>query len=315
MATLTDAQLRGLLTKSSYNGLPQDQAQSVLLNLYRKLQSGTGNGTQHLADITDMFGADVGQQIAASFTPSTPIPSAPPTPSTSPTPTPSTPTSSSTPEPQALPSAPITTTNPAGGFSPGDNPKYGDINGDTARIIAEAELQKQLAGETLLSQSNARKNYLTDLGKLLEEQQTRQLSSELPGIYEDLNTRGLLRSSDLGNQLSRRQQELAAITSAKLAEQGLAYNDEYTSGLGNIENTYLGARNSALSRRFSLEDLDTNIKASKELGFALQPQPQSNGKGSMGLLGASTGASIGSAFGPAGTAIGGALGGVFGSAR
>lgn len=234
-----------------------------------------------------------------------PVTSGSPTPPAGTTPPPTTTPSGSITD--ALPSAPVTATSPQGGITG---------TGDETRLLAEAELQKQLASQTLQSQYSARQKYLTDLSGLLQTQQNQQLSSELPGVYEDLNTRGLLRSSDLGNRLSLRQKELAAITSSALAQQGLGYSDEYTSGLGNIENAYLGARSGAIQRAFSVDDYRRSIEASKQLGFALQPQQQQSSPGKGGALsGAATGAFAGSKLGPWGGAIGAGVGGVAGAGK
>lgn len=330
---MANIDLASLLTQPTYGGLPRSVALASLQSLSNQLYQNPHNAAEIRSQIQEMFGADVAKQVVDDALPTignqpisvqqgavapqnitvndllaqqdqasannTIIPNLNVNPALN--------------TPSSLPSVPSgniapTTTNQGGFFNAGNNTNYGNALVDTQRILAEAELQKNLASQTLTAQNDARKKYLTDLSGLLQEQQRQQLSTELPGIYEDLNTRGLLRSSGLGNELGRRQSELAAQTSSELARQGLTYSDEYTSGLGGIQNAYLGARNSALQRRFSLEDLDTNVRASKELGFALQPQPQSNSKGNT-LAGTSVGASIGSAFGPVGTAIGGIAGG------
>jgi len=272
-----------LLTQNSYGGLSKAQAAAALTSLYNQLQTNPANRESTLNQINEMFGSQIGQTLfntLPGMTPTTPSTigsgTAPTVPNVAPPLPPSGPTPSTTPTPSIdpLPSAPISTSNPAGGLFTDANPQFSNATDDINRILAEAELQKQLSGQTLVSQNEARQKYLGDLSSLLQKQQAEQLTTELPGVYEDLNTRGLLRSSALGNELGRRQSDLAKETSNKLALQGLNYNDLYTSGLGNIQNSYLGSRNSALQRRFSLEDLDTNIKASKDLGFALQPKQQ-----------------------------------------
>jgi len=274
--------LQTVLGGKGYIGLSPSQSLAMLKSLQNQMTVNPGNYKQYYDQMSEIFGPEITQQVSDEARASIQQPfssngAIPPQTSTN---SPPPPTGNTLPPPtnqflDPLPGAPVAPNNPYGGlYNPGMNPTYGDAQGDVERLVAEAELQKNLSQQTLQSQYQARSKYLTDLSGLLQQQQSQQLTQALPGVYEDLNTRGLLRSSALGNELGQRQAALAQETSNQLAKQGLSYSDQYTSGLGNIENTYLGARNAALSRRFSLEDLGTNIQASKDLGFALQPAKQ-----------------------------------------
>lgn len=232
----------------------------LLDNINSALTSKAGPGV-----ITPTASPTVAPTIAPNIAPpvsATPQPSVPGNPADN--------TSPLSPSLSATPSAPLTATSPQGGINGG---------ADENQILAEAELQKQLSGQTLTSQNDANTKYLSDLSGLLQKQQAQSMSEQLPGVYEDLNTRGLLRSSALGNSLATEAKNLTAETSNQIANQGLNYQKQYTQGLGGIENSYESARNTALQRQFSLEDFQTQLAASKALGFALQPQqPQSSGK-------------------------------------
>lgn len=214
-----------------------------------------------------------------------------------------------------LPGPAQTTTTPYGGLEGGMT----EGGFDEKKLLAEAELAKKLRGETLDQQRTLRQQMLDDLSGVLVKQQQAQLGDQMPGIYEDLNTRGLLRSSALGEKVGLEASKLARQTSEQLALRGITDRDSYIGGLGTVQDTYLTGRENALNRRFSLEDFDRQLRAGKELGAAAIPnisQPSGKGAGALqgGIGGAATGASVGGAPGAiigglAGSIGGGQLGG------
>lgn len=206
----------------------------------------------------------------------------------------------------ALPSAPVTVKSPSGGLALGNT----TAGVDEGKLLAEAELQKQLRQQTFEQQTSGRKAMLDELSGVLQKQQAGMMGDQMPGIYEDLNTRGLLRSSALGEKVGLEQSKLARQTSEQLALQGITDRNTAINDLGSIEDSYLGARGSAMQRRFSLEDFDRQVAAGEKLGAnALPNVPQSSGKASGALQGGLGGASIGATVGGApGAAIGGTIG-------
>lgn len=209
-----------------------------------------------------------------------------------------------------FPSAPVTYTSPSGGVG-GTGSEAGR---DVQKLIAEAELQKSLNKQAYDSQADQRKQYLSELSDLLIKQQQAQLNDQMPGIYEDLNTRGLLRSSALGEKVGLEASKLARQTSEQLALQGLTDRNNALTQSGKIEDQYLAGRNAAIQRGFSVEDFNRQAALSREIGTAVTPVSQNGGKGGQALSGALGGASIGANFGAPGAAVGGVLGGVLGSA-
>lgn len=206
----------------------------------------------------------------------------------------------------ALPSAPVTITTPNGGIAAG--PSVAGI--DEGKLLAEAELAKYLRTQTFEEQVSGRKAMLDELSGVLQKQQQAQLNDQMPGIYEDLNTRGLLRSSALGEKVGLEGAKLARQTSEQLALQGLTDRSLAINDLGGIEEAYLGGRGSAMSRRFSLEDFDRQVAAGEKLGAnALPNVSQPSGKGAGALQGALGGATVGGTFGGVpGAVIGGTVG-------
>lgn len=164
------------------------------------------------------------------------------------------------------------------------------------------DLQTQLGQQTLDQQAAARKQQISDLSNLLTQQAQTQYERNLPGLYEDLNTRGLLRSSDLGNQMALREQQSYQDVANQLAQQQLAYNDQYISGLGNVSNQYSSGLSSALGRELSLQDYANQIAASKELGQAVAPVQPYGGKS--GSSAATTGLGIANAASSLGQTVG-----------
>jgi hypothetical protein len=210
----------------------------------------------------------------------------------------------------ALPSAPVTVRTPNGGLALGNT----TAGIDEGKLLAEAEMQKQLRQQTYEQQVAGRKSMLDELSGVLQKQQAGMMSDQMPGIYEDLNTRGLLRSSALGEKVGLEQSKLARQTSEQLALQGITDRNSAINDLGSIEDSYLSGRGAAMSRRFSLEDFDRQVAAGEKLGANALPQiSQPSGKGSGALQGALGGGSIGASVGgPTGAVIGGLAGAIGG---
>lgn len=159
-------------------------------------------------------------------------------------------------------------------------PGTGSAQTSASQILNANDLTKTLNQQTLDQQATARKQQISDLSNLLTEQAKTQYERQLPGLYEDLNTRGLLRSSDLGNQMALKEQQSFQDVANQLAQQQLGYNDQYISGLGNINNQYTSGIGSALQREQSLQDFVTQTNAAKALGQAVAPIQPYNGKNS-----------------------------------
>jgi len=160
-----------------------------------------------------------------------------------------------------------------GGIRPGDTGSALDEK----KLIQEAELQRQLQLEQWEQANALRAQYQQELAQTLQSQMDRQFQESLPGMYEDLNTRGLLRSSALGDRMSTEQSKLAARTNEQLALQ--AIQDQYGSlgQLGGIHDQYGQARYGAIDRRFSMEDYARQIEASLKMGQAMTPMQQYSG--------------------------------------
>ncbi len=168
---------------------------------------------------------------------------------------------------------------------------------DAGQIANEAALQQQLSTQSQQGVTAQRANYLQDLTGVLNQNVQNQLNDQAPGIYEDLNSRGLLRSSALGNSMATAAKSLTANTTNQLEQQAIAGE---TADLGNdttIQNTYNQGRNSALQRQFSVEDYNNQIAAGKSLGdqYAnIKPQTPST---------KAQGTQTAAAFGPAAAAL------------
>lgn len=137
---------------------------------------------------------------------------------------------------------------------------------DSSQIANEAALQAQLATQSQQGVTAQRAKYLKDLTGLLNQNAQNQLNDQAPGIMEDLNSRGLLRSSALGNSMATAAKSLTANTTNQLAQQAIAGETSDLGNLTGIQNTYNQGRNSALQRQFSVEDYNNQLAAGKALG-------------------------------------------------
>lgn len=177
----------------------------------------------------------------------------------------------------------------------GQIPNNIDINSDRGRIELEALRQKYQL-----------KSQLGSLNNLLTKESDRQFDLSRPGLYEDLNARGLLDSSALGESLAREKGNLES-------QRQFALGQAEIGGLDAIRQMQTGG----LQRQFSLQDFDSQSALAREIA-AMQSQGQS--QGGNGLAGAFSGALGGAAIGATTTkspygAIGGAvLGGAGGYA-
>lgn len=200
---------------------------------------------------------------------------------------------------------------PSGGIEGGPT----DQGRDEKKLLQEAQFAKEQREKTLLENQGRRAGYVSEIADLLAKQQKTAFDRMTPDIMEDLNARGLLRSSALGDRLSKEQANLTADTSNRLgllaAEGKMSDLNAYNA----INEGYLGDRGSAIGRRFSLEDFARQLDAAKTLGATNAPQVSSggSGKGSGALQGAMSGAATGASVGgPWGAAAGGVIGAVGG---
>lgn len=183
--------------------------------------------------------------------------------------------------------APIFTANP------NNPPPYGGLqsnnqpaNIDAQKIAQEAALQQQLSTQAEQARASQRKQYLSDLSDVLMKAQNQQFSEDNPAILEDLNSRGLLRSSELGNALAREQKSLSATTANNLAQYGIEGQTADLNDLKGIQDTYNQARNSALQRQFSVEDYAKQVQTGKEMGADYAKLTPNQGKAGSPTTGA-----------------------------
>ena len=183
---------------------------------------------------------------------------------------------------------PQTGTPPANYEQPGIRPDMGnlDVSGaagrDVGSILDEAERARQMQTDLLTQQGVGREANRKQMAELLNQQMERQFSDQVPGYLEDLNTRGLLRSSALGDRLSTERARMGAGVNEQLAMQALRDSETGIQGMGGIQDQYLQSRQGAMGRRFSLEDYARQTQASKLLGQATAPITPYAGGGKSG---------------------------------
>ena len=231
-------------------------------------------------------------------------------------------------EPFVLPQQPgsgITNVNPPQELPP--DVGIGSLIGDPLRqqeFLTEAQRtiedfgrrQEEQLRQTFQVQEEQRSSRLDELSNFLSGAQERRYAEAVPGIQEQLNTQGLLRSSALGDALAGDRSRLEELTQESLLQQGLADREASILGVEQTIAPRLSAQTAGLERRLSLEDMTMEQALARELAAAGQPYvtQQRNPTGlQTGLQGALGGAAAGSAFGPWGSLIGALGGGTLGA--
>lgn len=180
-----------------------------------------------------------------------------------------------------------------GGLVPGTG--QGAI--DAQKLLDEAKAAYNMRTQNLGTLQTTRQEQMKKLSELLATQAESQMSDLSPAVYEDLNSRGLLRSSALGDRMATEKGKITRDISQQLAMQDLANQQEYAGQFNNIGEQYLSGREGGINRQFSLEDYARQLKASMDLGQAVAPmqQYQAGGKGE-GMASAAAASSIASSI-------------------
>lgn len=167
---------------------------------------------------------------------------------------------------------------------------------DQSVIEQESQRQAEQSRQAYEAENAIRTQRLSDLGDLLTKRENTQFSQDTPGIYEDLNSRGLLQSSELGNSLAKERAKLAAASADTLTSQGLTDRDAQIQSISDILGRSQQFQTSGLERRFTLEDFNREQDAAKALGSQYAPSVKSGNSVLSGALGgAATGAAAGAA--------------------
>jgi len=194
-----------------------------------------------------------------------------------------------------------------------------DIPIESDRFAAEREgIRQRLQTEEAQEEAaTERETGLSDLADLLTEFRGRQFKSDIPILAESAQARGQLDSSGFGNELARRQAQLASQSEQILGMQGLSDRDAEILGQLKATEGMLGFQTAGLQRQFGLDDQQANFIRQLQIANLTQPDLGGGGGKSGGqgaAQGALAGAAIGTQINPGlGTAIGaggGALAGI-----
>lgn len=181
-------------------------------------------------------------------------------------------------------------------------------------------------------QRDIRNSGIPALRKSLEDEANRQFSLDQPGLLEDLNARGLLRSSALGESLARQKGIYAGDIASRLGQAEYSNTQQSADDLNKLAAARLTAtdsdvqaiqqglinsnqlQQSGLSRQFGLQDFQTQANMARAIAAMSQPQQTGGNAMAGGFAGALGGATLGAKYGPGGAVAGGLLGGVGGYA-
>lgn len=175
---------------------------------------------------------------------------------------------------------------------PGDPLGNTVVTDPRQRQIEEEALRQEEQSRLMAEQSKAtREAQLTELADLLTKRSQEVFNLEKPGMYEDLNTRGLLRSSALGDRLSTRAQELERENQNALAQIKLGYGEQNLTDIQNILANKQGFQTAGLQARLGLEDAEAQKQLAMTLAELSKPkQPSGKTSGEKWAQGISVGA-------------------------
>jgi hypothetical protein len=161
-----------------------------------------------------------------------------------------------------------------------------DIGFDTDRYTAEREgvRQRLQQEQAATDEATKRKQYTGELANILNTENERQFKLDQPGILEDLNARGLLNSSGVGDALAKRRQELAGAAETQLAQANLADKESVLPLYRNAIQTQQNFQSAGIQRDFSLDDFLRQTNAAIQIGQSTMPQ-QPKGKSAAGQVG------------------------------
>lgn len=145
------------------------------------------------------------------------------------------------------------------------------------------------------------------LAQALTRQAQSSFQSSLPDTLEDLNSRNLLNSSGVGQEIARQQNKIATDIANQVGVIGAQDIDlasqQRAAALAGLQ----GTETSGLQRQFSLEDFIRQANVAKSIGAQMAPQSPSGKAGA--LSGGVSGLAAGAPLGLPGAALGG-LGGI-----
>lgn len=202
-------------------------------------------------------------------------------------------------------------------------PVVGDITNlvppqtpDQAVIEAEARRQEEQQRRAFEASRGLREQGLEQTAQLLARQRGQAFEQFVPQAAEQLQTRGLLQTSELENVLGREQSRLQQESETILGGARIASTQQEIADINRILAQRQGLQQAGIERRFSIEDFERQQRLAKELGAQITPEV-GGGQGSRltgALQGGVAGASAGAVGGIPGTAIGGLIGAGLGAA-
>ncbi len=157
---------------------------------------------------------------------------------------------------------------------------------DAYQLKSLQDTEEAKSRAILGEQGDLQKTRLSDLAKLLTDQQTSQFNRDIPGIANTAQGAGMLETSGFGGALANRYKDLSAATSNAIAKQGLADRDLQIQGLGAIGTNSNNLSTAGLQRTYSTEDLTRSEELARELGRMGVPAPAQQPSTSDKLIGA-----------------------------
>lgn len=169
-----------------------------------------------------------------------------------------------------------------------------DIGFDTDRFAIEREgIRQRLQTEEEAAQAKtARGSALDELAGLLNKQADEAFDVNRAGIMEDLNSRGLLRSSAVGKSFADERARQKNVSENIIAAQSISDRDADINALVQAGAAQRGFQSAGLQREFGLEDLTRSQNLAMMIAEMSKPQAKGKTSGEKWAQGATAAAPI-----------------------
>jgi len=142
----------------------------------------------------------------------------------------------------------------------------GETEGLTTEEIEDVIERERVLGEQFITgEEERRKQRRSDLSGLLTTSREQAFSENAPEILESLSSRGLLRSSAVGEELAGEQSRLQQISENFLSTQALSDVDAISGFKQGALGREIDLRRKGKEREFSLEDFGREASLAREL--------------------------------------------------
>jgi len=157
------------------------------------------------------------------------------------------------------------------------------IGSDRFAIEKERVRQELRAEQEQLQRQQEREGQLTELEKILATQRKEAFAEGVPILSEQLQTQGLLQTSELERQFGKEEARLARESQNILATERLKARELDLGEKLDIQEASRRFQSAGLQREFSLSDFQREEQIARQIAELSKPQQRGKGKGEKAL--------------------------------